>query len=249
MDTKRGRPKKDIPSELVQEIIYRYTSDYNVSGKVTYMEVYRYSQHLFEKGEIPLNIGEFFWRKGEGRAAVDKTNQILTHTVTNSFIEDEDFVDTEDAINKFFNGNKTDKKKLIGALKMNETKLQKYIQKSKKLEKELFETRQDLVIKIEQSKSLQENVSKLQERMFQWMELSMNKKLPLTNLMTVGQTRTETVKVLLESMLSDNPLKAFDSMVEFQQNDIKSIKLENKDQPTSLDSYKKKKSVLDDFDF
>jgi hypothetical protein len=251
MIKKRGRPKKEIPPELVQEIIYRYTTDHNISGKISYMDVYRFSQEQFEKGEISCSIGEFYWRKGEGRLAIDKANQVIMHTVTNSFNEDEVFVDTEDAINKFFKGSKADRVKLTGALKMNETKLQKYIQRTKKLEKELFEVRQELVKEKEQCKSWQATASNYQEKMFQWMELSMSKDVPLINLLTTGQTRTEPVKVLLESILSSNPLEVFDKMNDIkQQFNQETLNVNSKADAISLDSYKnKKKSVLDDFDF
>lgn len=65
MEQRRGRPKKTFPTELIQDIIYRYTKERKVTGKITYMDVYRYSKELFENGEIEHNIGEFFGEKAK----------------------------------------------------------------------------------------------------------------------------------------------------------------------------------------
>ena len=79
---------------------------------------------------------------------------------------------------------------------MNELKLQQYIKK--KLEKELLETKLALVQAKEQNKDLKDNVESYQNTLFQWMELSMNKDIPLTNLLTVGKTRTPIAEELLK---------------------------------------------------
>jgi hypothetical protein len=250
MSKKRGRPKKEIPKNVVQDLIYRYTKDYNVTGKIGYMDVYRFSQELFKNGEIEHDIGEFYWRKGEGRDAIDKANKVIVHSHKDPFVDDESFINTEDAVNKFFSGNKADKQKLIGALKMNEIKLQKYIQRTNNLEKELYALKQDIEKEREQSIKWKKDVEKYEERMFQWMELSINKDIPLINILSTGKSRTKTVEELLKSIFSENPLEVFDRMKDI----IKHKKVPNstiiQDEPISMESFKnKKKSVLDDFDF
>ena len=44
----------------------------------------------------------------------------------------------------------------------------------------------------------------------------MNKDIPLTNLLTVGKTRTPIAEELLKSMLSDNPVEIFGTMNELK---------------------------------
>lgn len=248
MTQRRGRPKKTFPAELIQDIIYRYTKERKVTGKIAYMDVYRYSKDLFENGEIEHSIGEFFWRKGEGRDTIDKTNQVMQHHIPNEVQEDESIINTNDIVNKFFTGKTSDKNKIIGALKMNELKLQQYIKKCKKLEKEVLETKLALVQAKEQNKDLKDNVESYQNTLFQWMELSMNKDIPLTNLLTVGKTRTPIVEELLKSMLSDNPVEIFGKMNELKKNtSIREIK---QSEVLPLNPPKQKEgSILDDFDF
>jgi hypothetical protein len=217
--------------------------DYNVSGKIGYMDVFRFSQELFKSGELSYDIGEFYWRKGEGRDAIDRTNKVIAHSNPDSFVEDETFMNTEDTVNKFFSGNKSDKQKLIGALKINEIKLQKFIKKTRNLENELYEIKH-------QAEVWKQKVDQYEDRMFQWMELSVNKDVPLKNLLSTGKSRTKTVEELLKSILSDNPLEVFDRMKDImatnkQQENI----LVAQEEPISLTSFKNKKnSVLDDFD-
>ncbi|EOG8706387.1 hypothetical protein ACTT1L_08535 [Bacillus sp. FH] len=248
MEQRRGRPKKTFPTELIQDIIYRYTKERKITGKIAYMDVYRYSKDLFENGEIEYNIGEFFWRKGEGRDTIDKTNQVMQHHIPNEVQEDESIINTNDIVNKFFTGKTSDKNKIIGALKMNELKLQQYIKKCKKLEKELLETKLALVQAKEQNKDLKDNIESYQDTLFQWMELSMNKDIPLTNLLTVGKTRTPIAEELLKSMLSDNPVEIFSKMNELKKNT--SLREVKQSEVVPLNPPKQKEeSILDDFDF
>ncbi len=79
----RGRPKLKIPKEVIQDIIYRYTKDRKVKGKISYMKIYRYANELYDEGVLEYKIGEYYWRKGEGRIAVDKANQVLKHSISN----------------------------------------------------------------------------------------------------------------------------------------------------------------------
>ncbi|MEE3953436.1 hypothetical protein [Peribacillus frigoritolerans] len=250
MFKKRGRPKKEIPKEIVQDIIYSYTKDYNVSGKISYMDVYRFSQELYKNEKTPYNIGEFFWRKGEGRDAIDKANQIIKHSSPKPYIEDEMIVNTEEAINKYFDGNKADKQKLIRTLKMNEIKLQKLIQKSNNLEKELFEIKQEVVKAKEQTQNWKNKVGIYEDKMFQWMEMSISKDVPLKNLLSTGKSRNKTVDELLKSILSDNPLEVFDRMKDImQQKKQEAIIPNTQEKPLSIESYKNKNnSILDDID-
>ena len=52
---------------------------------------------------------ESFWRKGEGRDTIDKTNQVMQHHIPNEVQEDESIINTNDIVNKFFTGKTSDK--------------------------------------------------------------------------------------------------------------------------------------------
>lgn len=237
-----GRPKTEYPLEMIKDIIHRFTKEKKVTGKIKYMDVYRFSNDLYEKGEIEYKIGEYFWRKGKGRDQIDKTNEVLMIQIP-STEESETVVDTLDAINKYFNGKPSYKEKLIGSLSINERKLKKYIEKLNKAEKKLLEANQLIAKQQETIQSLKEKNILYEEKLFQWLELSINKKIPLYNLGTTGKTRTPIAEELLTSIFSDSPYETFEK--------IKSSK--------DLESTHKKKniiplqeeprSVLDDFDF
>ena len=54
---------------------------------------------------VRLNTtSENFWRKGEGRDTIDKTNQVMQHHIPNEVQEDESIINTNDIVNKFFTG-------------------------------------------------------------------------------------------------------------------------------------------------
>ncbi|GAB6610329.1 MULTISPECIES: hypothetical protein [Bacillus] len=247
MTKKRGRPKKEIPAELIQDIIYNYSKSQKTSGKISYMDIFRYSQELFVKGEIPYSLGEFFWRKGEGRNAVDTANQVILHSFTDPFDQDEVYVDTEDAINKFFPNNEKNKQKLIQTLKMNEIKLKKYIHITQRLNKELYQTKKQLSDIKKETQSWKETATKYQETMFQWMELSINNDVPLSNLITTGTTRTKETTELLKSALSNDPLEIFHKMYQTRLDLLNKV-TSNKDIPPSPVKHTRK-SILDDIDF
>lgn len=250
MTQRRGRPKKNFPPELIENIIYRYAKEQKITGKIAYMDVYRFSKELFENGEIEYEIGEFFWRKGEGRTAIDKANQVMQHSISNEVQEDESFVDTKSAVSKFFTGKKADKDKLIGALKINEVKLQQYIKKCQKLEKELLEAKIALEKEKEKSIKHKDDADSYQETLFQWMELSMSKDIPLTNLLTTGKTRTPIAEELLKSILSENPIDVFNNMKEFIKGNKSHEEKQTKGELVSISSRKSKpKSMLDDINF
>lgn len=245
----KGRPKIQIPESIVKEIIYQYSKERNITGKIKYMDVFRFSTELFEKKEIQYNISEFFWRKGDGKVLIDKANQIFTHSLPSNENFDEIVIDTEDAVNKFFNGNKQDKYKLIGSLKMNEQKLKHYIKQYVRCDKQLAESKEEVKILKENIKDLNQKVTAYENQLFQWLELSNNKNIPLINLLTTGSTRSSHVEELLKSIFSNNPLEVF-SKIELLNGSLHTKDTIDKESSvTSINKYKEKSvSVLDDFD-
>ncbi|HEF5706559.1 hypothetical protein OCD79_00175 [Bacillus wiedmannii] len=246
---RRGRPKAEYPVHIIQNIIYRYSKEKKIKGKIQYMEVYRFSQELFQKGEIEYNMKEFFWRKGTGREHIDKANEVLTHSIAGNTQEDEIIINTEDAINKFFTGKQADKNKLIGTLKINENKLKKYIQKCKILEKQLSEAKGAITEQKEKIKHSQNKIDTYEETLFQWLELSNNKNIPLYNLMTTGKTRTPFAHELLRFIFSENPIEIFNQLNTIQTQIIGETTLKQNDTVSLNKQRKRETNVLDDINF
>ncbi|MGM0835881.1 MAG: hypothetical protein ACQEV7_06965 [Bacillota bacterium] len=243
----KGRPRKDHPEELIKEIIYRFTIDKKISGQLRYMDIFHFANNLFIKGEIPESISEYYWRKGEGREIIDKTNELykIEH---NQKLNDETIINTENEVNKFFTAKKSDKVKLIGSLKMNEEKLKRFIKKNTKIEIELGKKNELLKKKKVEISSLKEKVYLYENKLFQWLDLSLNKDIPLYNLISTGKTRTPIVEELLKSALSENPLDVFDKINDVNGSNQKE-KYASKINTVPFEKDKNRKNVLDDIDF
>lgn len=248
----KGRPKIYIPENIVKEIIYRFSKERKTSGKIKYMDVFRYSNELFKNKEIQYEISEFYWRKGEGRNLIDKANEVITHSITTTDENlDETVIDTEDAVNKFYTGKKQDKDKLIGALKINEQKLKQYIKRTSRTEKQLSESREQIRILKEKIDNLNQQLTKYENKLFEWLELSNNKNVPLYNLLTTGSSRTSIVENLLKSIFSDNPLDVFRKIESLQELN-NSIDTNAKNSNVSyFNEFKEEKirNAMDDIDF
>jgi hypothetical protein len=249
--SRRGRPKIEIPENIVNEIIYRYSKERKTSGKIKYMDVFHFSNELFRKKEINYEISEFFWRKGEGRNLIDKANEVITHSIssTNENL-DETVIDTEDAVNKFYSGKKQDKEKLIGVLKINEQKLKQYIKRNSRTERQLSESKDQVRILKEKNDNLNQQLIEYENKLFEWLELSNSKNIPLFNLLTTGSSRTTIVEDLLKSIFSDNPLDIFDRLKLKSTNEpLTASKIEGKTVSYNEFKKEKQKSVLDDINF
>ncbi|MDI3091476.1 hypothetical protein QJ133_10075 [Priestia megaterium] len=208
----KGRKPKMYPQDEINQIVFIYTQQPENTGLIKYMNVYRFALNLYETGQIPYKLSDDFWRKTgrQGRNTIDKTNEIYEYSVPYSESEDDKVIDSEDAINKFFEGKESNKDKLLGAVQINEKKLKRYIHKTKDLSKRLSNKDKKLSeLKIE-NQLLKEKLNKYEEYFFQWLDASIDPDTPLINLITTGKTRSKVVDNLFNNMFSEEPFKLFE---------------------------------------
>lgn len=190
-------------------------------GLIKYLDVYRYSLKMFEQGKIPYKFSEDFWRKSgrQGREAIDKANEIYEYTLfSNDEADNEKIIDTIDTLDKFFQGNKTNRDKIQGAMLINENKLKKYIQKFRTLTERLNKRDKEIIDLKQKDSELQERLKEYEEIFFQWLDASSNKNVPLLNLVTTGKTRSPIVDRLFQSMFTDDPLKGYEQFEKYRRN-------------------------------
>lgn len=240
--TTKGRKAVIYEEQLILNIIYNCMDELKIKGKVKYSQVYKYALKKYNEGVYPfLNdpLSEDYWRKAnrQGKDLIDKVNQIDEVYITSSVNEEnaETIIQTEDAINKLFNGNEKDKKKLIDHLRINEVKAKKFYKQIAKLQTELNEEK-------EQKEMWKDKAENLQTILFQIMEYSASKNFPIENLINTGKTRTDGTTNILEMLFSDDPTIGFE-FKDFQNKSKEKKQADEKIIPIK----KKSSSAADDF--
>lgn len=218
--SKKGRKPKIHPQETIEYIIFQYLQRYKNNGLIKYLDIYRFSEELYENGESTYNFSEDFWRKKgrQGREAIDKANEVLEHTVSLSTQEDEKVVDSIDAVNKFFQGKEINKEKLIGAIHINENKLKKYIERNKKITADLANQDKNITLLEQENQQLKQRLAEYEELFFQWLDASSHEDIPLVNIITTGKSRNKIVQQLFDTMFNDNAVKGYEKFEDFRKN-------------------------------
>lgn len=235
-----GRKPKVYEEDEILNLIYSYIQETNLAGIVRYQEMYPYCLKLYEEGKISFKLSEDFWRKPgrQGTLLLKKVNEVVEDEVQVHVQDKENIVSTEDAINKYFDGKDSNKKKLIDSLRLNEVKLKKYIEQYNKQSKKINKLQQDL----EQQKQIcevqEDRIKELQRILFLMMEYSSSLNFPIVNLITTGVTRTKPVEKQLKDIFEKEPTIAYD-----YEQFIK--KKKSVEKITSINI--KSKSALDDF--
>ncbi|CAN7272713.1 hypothetical protein [Paenibacillus sp. LjRoot56] len=254
-----GKPKIVLPKELINEIIHLFIKDKKVSGLISYMDVLRFSIELENNGTLEslrlkykdkivneekikqnLELREHFWRKGDGRKAIDEANKVLLFQIPGGTENIEQVVDTSDAIEKFFLGKSADKYKLLGALQINEQKLKRYIKENRNLMEKISKLErknEELLSRLSKSES---KCNSYEQVMFTWLDASMSSESSLVNLMTTGKSRHPIVKLFFEKIFSDDPLMGYRAFDEFRSN------RSNPETPSKVINIEQRRSVLDD---
>ncbi|MDW7615163.1 hypothetical protein SC499_10615 [Peribacillus simplex] len=240
--SKKGRKPQIYPQENIDNIIYQYLQLNKNSGLLKYMNLYRFSKELYEKGETSHQFSEDFWRKAgrQGKVAIDSANEVLEHTVSLYKQADEKVIDSIDAINKFFQGKEANKEKLIGALLINESKLKKYIQRNKKLTTDLESRDKKNILLNEENQILKQRLTEYEELFFQWLDASSHEDTPLVNIITTGKTRNKVVQQLFETMFTENPVKGYEKFEDYRKN-LRQEKEYNINSNTRVVKFKDKK--------
>lgn len=250
MSHKRGRKAKIYSQEEIDNIIYMYTQENKGNGLIKYLDVYRYSVQLFELNSIPYKLSEDFWRKlgRQGRETIDKANEIYEYSpLSNDETDTEKIMDTIDAIDKFFEGSKSKKEKLQGAMLINENNLKRYIQKKQLLIQQLNKQENTINDLKRKNKKLQERLDEYEELFFKWLDASSNKNVPLLNLVTTGKTRNPIVDKLFQSMFTDDPLKGYEEFEFYRKSYIQQApQKENVYQLNQLSKKNNNNSLVDD---
>lgn len=211
------------------------------------MDVYRYTKNQYNNGKISILFSEDFWRKigRQGREAIDKANEVYQYSLphSNSKEGSESVIDTNDAVNKFFEGKESNKTKLIGALQINENKLKTYIQRNNVF-KERITKRDRRIAELKKEKStLINKLNEYEEIFFQWLDASSSKDVPLINTITTGKSRNKIVDKLFETMFSDNVLEGYNEFENYRKHaDDKRIANDN------IVQLKQKNTLIDDLD-
>jgi hypothetical protein len=246
--SKKGRKPKVFPQEIIDNIIFQFLQQNKNNGLIKYMDIYRFSEKMYEKGESTYQFSEDFWRKTgrQGREAIDKANEVFEHTVSLSTQEDEKVVDSIDAVNKFFQGKESNKEKLIGAIIINENKLKKYIQKNRKLTADLANRDKKVTLLEQESQHLKQRLTEYEVLFFQWLDASSHEDIPLINIITTGKSRGNIVQHLFDTMFNENPVKGYEKFEDFRKNKRKA---QNTNTNKSVVSFREKKgnTLIEDF--
>lgn len=109
MKNKVGRNTKLSPED-VQKVIFDFRQNVKPNGKISYSEIYKHAEELYEKGIISASTSDNFWRKvGRlGRAEVDKANEVFSEVIAISENKTVEVANIEDLLEKEF-----DNKELI----------------------------------------------------------------------------------------------------------------------------------------
>lgn len=246
---KKGRKPKIYSQEIIDNIIFQYLQQYKNNGLLKYLDIYRFTEELYENGESPHHFSEDFWRKKgrQGRESIDKANEVLEHTISLSTQEDEKVVDSIDAVNKFFQGKESNKEKLIGAIIINENKLKKYIENNRKIKTNLANQEKKITLLEQEKQLLKQRLAEYEELFFQWLDASSNVDIPLINLITTGKSRNKIVQHLFDTMFSENPVEGYEKFEDFRKNKRKNQNTNTKTNVVSF-SDNKKNTLIDDFD-
>ncbi|PEQ96603.1 hypothetical protein CN481_00215 [Bacillus sp. AFS006103] len=231
-----GRKKKTYDEQVILNLIYTYIQETGLAGIVKYQDIHPYCLRLYEEGTIPFKLSEDFWRKPgkQGTLLLQKVNEVSKEEVEVHEQDKENVVNTEDAINKLFEGKETNKKKLIDSLRINEVKLKKYIEQYNQQRLKINELQNHIERQKENSKELIQKNNELQKLLFSIMEYSSSLNFPIANLITTGITRTNPVYEQLKGAFGEAPnlLYEYDQYIK-------------KKKGTEKEAYEKVKSLND----
>ncbi|MGE7836871.1 hypothetical protein [Viridibacillus arvi] len=240
MTKKVGRKKNEFPEETYKFILNSFLKNNAHTTKISYLGIAKYAQEMVDNNLTNLTIPHHYWKNGVGKQIVDDYNAILNHETSNN--PSETIVSTRDIVNKLSFDSDNSKKKLIAALEMNEKKLYRYVDKNNNLENQVHNLEEELAELKQLNKSLNYKIEYYENTLFQWLELSNKREIPIMNLYTIGKTKNKYTEKFLKDIFTENPFDLFNQLSSFYQS-------ENLDSKTiEFIKIKQEKSLLDDFD-
>ena len=133
--TKTVGRKPKLTEEEVRKVILMFRENVQAMGNISYSEIHRYSNELFEQGVISASTSDSFWRKEGrlGRIEVDQANEVFSETVTVSNGKEVKVPNVVDLVNKRYK----DKDDLLKHLIFMEQQFHESLDREKKLQKDL----------------------------------------------------------------------------------------------------------------
>ncbi|MDA1570029.1 hypothetical protein PDK93_28850, partial [Bacillus cereus] len=159
--TKRVGRKSKLTEEEVRKVILMFRENVQGMGNISYSEIHRYANDLYEQGVISGSTSDSFWRKEGrmGRIEVEKANEVFSETVTVSNGKEVKVPNVVDLVNKRYK----DKDDLLKHLIFMEQQFHESLGREKKLQKDLSKLQESQDKLKDDLKKEKESKNKLQD--------------------------------------------------------------------------------------
>jgi len=205
---KRGRKLLVFEQKFIDEIVYRFVKDKNITGKIKYSNVYDYTLELHRLDEIEYKFSEDFWRRNgkQGKETIDRFNQIYEQTLVSNSKNDLKVLDSNILVENFLINGAKDKKRLILQLKLNE----KVALKSIELQNKIEELESDIAKLAAKNKYYEKKIAKYEKLLFSWFNASNRNDIPLIELNKLD-INNPIIETFLKEMFNE-PTKGYDAL-------------------------------------
>lgn len=228
--------------KLADEIIDLFQQKVQPNGKISIRNIINFSKDMFEKGTVNKLFKEHFWKNTQGRELIDNRNKLINIIpFDGEQAEITNVIDTVETVEKYFNGGKTQKQRLISSLKRNENRLKKVANQLTKKDLIIAKLEEELLKVKEKNKQIEEKNKKLEELLFTWLDASSISENHLYDLATVNSKRSPIVTELFVQGFN-KPKEGFEAFKSFKNQTEPPFQ---KDTNNIVEF--KKQSVLDDF--
>ncbi|MBV6734529.1 hypothetical protein [Priestia megaterium] len=192
--------KAKLNKEQVKEVIYLFKTKKNVSGLISYRDIYLFNKELVENNKFPVAMGEDFWRKKGrlGREYIDEANKVLSNQLITLEEKEITIPNVTDLTHKYY----SNKEKLISYLIPLERQLYSSIEKELHFKKKITVIQTELENKKEKIKELENKVITLQDTLFKMLRYSNDKNTPIRDQLNTGKDKTQRVQKALEDIFS-----------------------------------------------
>lgn len=148
----------DIEKEtLLRKLIVEYDENHNIKSKITYKDIYEFVKSQYDIDKVDFYPG-YTWWKTKGKHLVDEYNLVKKRTIPFSETDNLDLFDIHDVVEKHYG----DKKALIKYLLPYNELLDRLVSKINKLQINSQSLSEQIGIKDEQIRVLEQTNSKQQ---------------------------------------------------------------------------------------
>ncbi|NOU72548.1 hypothetical protein GC098_14115 [Paenibacillus sp. LMG 31458] len=197
-----GRKTK-LTKDEVREQIYLYKTEYKVSGKIKYSEMFEYHKSLYRNQISNKLVGEDFWRKDGrlGKKMIDEANLVYFQQLAPLVDNEVPNISVINIINLHFE----DREKLIQNLLPLEKQIAASREKERKYQIKLNNAERIITTMKENNVDLQKQRDEMQSILFKIFRYSDNPGVPLINQLRTGNKQTEVVSNALNRIF-DKPV-------------------------------------------